>query len=64
MKTLNVIKTTREELSEKWQIPLPTAYRNPLYARANAKGEVNWEKTAIYTQKEIDLRDKVVIKNG
>ena len=63
MKTLNVIKTTREEVTQKWDMPIPIHFRNPLYARSNAKGEVNWEKTAIYTQKEINAHGKVEIKN-
>lgn len=58
---LNVIQTTVEEIRSKWDCPLPTVWKNPLFIRSNSKGEVNWEKAPIYQEKELIDRGNYTI---
>jgi hypothetical protein len=49
IRTLNVKKTTRLELSEKWGVPLPPHWHDHLlHIRCNAKGIVNWENAPVF----------------
>lgn len=53
MRTLNVKKVTKTDLSNKWQLPLPKGWGYLLYIRCNKKGEVNWDKAPVYTPVEL-----------
>jgi hypothetical protein len=53
MKLLNVKKTSKTEVQEKWNLPLPYHWSNILYIRCNAKGEVNWDKALVYQPEEL-----------
>jgi hypothetical protein len=71
MKTLNVKKTTRQELWHNWGFdPLISNTTSPLmqsmlkgevYIRCNSKGQVNWDKAPLYHKAELDNRGKVKI---
>ncbi len=58
-RTLNVKKTTNEELALKWK--LAVRFTGDLYIRCNAHGNVNWEKASVYKASELVERDKVNI---
>ncbi len=47
MKLLNVKRTTRKEVENKWGILLPALVPEKLFIRCNAKGEINWEKAPV-----------------
>lgn len=60
MKTLNVKKISGYAISKEWAaffLPAGLYY----YVRCNAKGIINWEKTAVYSAHELVGRDNVKI---
>jgi len=60
MKTLNVKKTTGQELNEKWGVA--SFKEGDIYfIRCKKNGTVNWDKAAVYTPVELVGRDKVRI---
>jgi hypothetical protein len=65
MKTLNVIQTSKEEISKEWGFDAPMRSNGDVFARCNAKKQVNWDKTSIYTASELVKRgDYNVLKRG
>lgn len=55
-KKLNVKKTTKKEVQEKWNMQLPKQWADNLYIRCNAKGVVNWKVAPIYELNELEQR--------
>ncbi len=63
-KTLHVRAVTSEQISKGWgidRLPMCITPGQQSYARCNVNGTINWEKTCIYTQKEIEAKPKVKI---
>lgn len=59
-RTLYVKPTTIEEIAANWGTGgLP--YKEAVFARCNAKGEVNWDTTLIYTQSELRRKENVKV---
>lgn len=58
-KQLNLIKTNNEQISKEWGFQV--YFRGELFARCNAEGIVNWEKTVIYNSTQLVGRDSVTI---
>jgi len=59
-KTLNVMHVTVQEIEKNWGMSFPTRHTTH-YARCNAKGEINWDKTTIYCAQELVGRQNVNI---
>jgi len=59
MKTLHVIRFTREEVGKEWGLELPTRDKGDVYARCNKDGIVNWDSTLVYEAHELVGRDNV-----
>ena len=49
--TLNVKKTTNEELLIKWGFI--TSFKGEIFIRCNSKGNVNWEIASIYSKNSL-----------
>lgn len=59
VKTLNVKKTSNEELEKKWGFyPILSGV---IYIRCNSDGEVNWDKAPVYSASELVGRNNVNI---
>jgi hypothetical protein len=57
MKTLNVIRTTANELATNWGVPIGIVNSlEHLYIRCNAKGIVNWDVAPMYKHSELIKR--------
>jgi len=53
MKTLNVQKISRDELLKKWKIKGKFLPKGELFIRSDSKGNINFEKSPVYTWAEI-----------
>lgn len=60
MKKLHVKRTTLQEVYNHWKVVPPVSDVH-YYIRCNAKGEINWDKTLLYTETELIERDNVII---
>lgn len=58
-RTLYVKPTSNGELTSKWGFPVH--FHGDLFARCNEQGNVLWDKTLIYTSKELIEHGKVKI---
>ena len=53
---LNVKETTKKEVQQIWETPLPLLWPDTLYVRCNAKGLVNWEIAPVFRPEELIKR--------
>jgi hypothetical protein len=61
MRTLNVKKTTKKEVQQKWNTPLPIIWDDTLYIRCNSKGVVNWDVAPVFRPQELIERGNYVV---
>lgn len=61
MRTLFVKQTTLVEIEINWGFTIHL--KEPLYVKCNAKGFINWDKTAVYTHRELIERNNIIIKS-
>ncbi|MGR3218493.1 MAG: hypothetical protein ACUZ8H_01565 [Candidatus Anammoxibacter sp.] len=61
MKTLNVKKTSLQELKEQWGFEPILLIGREIYIRCNAKGEINWDVAPVYSHDELIERNDVNI---
>lgn len=55
-RVLNVKETSKKEVQQKWETPLPLLWPDTLYIRCNAKGVVNWEIAPVFRPEELIKR--------
>ena len=58
MKTIFVKRVTKEEVENNWKTRLPQRVNYILYARCSNLGNVNWNKTEIFTKSQLERRGK------
>lgn len=61
-RTLNVKIVTAAEIYTNWEVSFPTK-QVQCFARCNAKGEINWDKTHIYNKNQLAVRKNINIVN-
>ena len=59
MKLIYVTRTSNAQLSEH---NLWASYKGSIYVACDSKGVVNWDKTFVYTLKELLERGKTILK--
>jgi len=55
-RVLNVKETTKKEVQQNWNTPLPLLWPDTLYIRCNAKGIVNWDIAPVFRPEELIKR--------
>jgi hypothetical protein len=61
MKTLNVKRTTIQEIQDNWNMPIPCFGGSEYFVRCNSKGIVNWDNAPIMQKSDLDKRGYYMI---